>query len=172
MDSLAKGLVAVSDWAARILVAIAAASLVWLMLLLVGNVVLRSMAVPVLGAYEMASMVGIFVSGLALAEAQRTKSHVSIDILTSRLPGKVQKVLAAIVIIGSIALLTQLTVSLVVYGLNQRLTGAVTEALRLPFWPSVFLLAAGVAGLVLVLLGDLGRLWLERNKPADELTAW
>lgn len=172
MDSIARRVVAISDWVSKALLVIAAASLVWLMLLLVGNVVLRSVAEPVTGTYEMASMIGVLVAGLALADAQRAKSHVSIDFLTNRLPAKVQKWLAAVVIVASIALLVQLTVSLVVYGLNQRLTGAVTESLRIPFWPSVLLLAAGVAGIVLVLLGDLARLWLERDKKPAELTAW
>jgi hypothetical protein len=51
------------------------------------------------------------------------------------------------------------------YGLNLRDQGAVSDSLRLPYWPFSLVLAVGVAGLVLALLADL--LAIGRNLRSD-----
>src|SRR5699024_6156938 len=125
------------------------------------------------GTYEMVSVIGVAVGGLALAEAQAQKSHVAVDILVVRLPKKLQLFIAAIVTVGSIVLFAYLAYGLWSYGNVQRLTGTATEQLGIPEWPSVLSLLIGVIGLVLVLFGDLVRVVRATTRsPNPELDIW
>lgn len=161
-----------TEWISRTLATVAGVALVWMIVLLVGNIVLRLIASPVHGTYEMVTMTSIFVLGLGLAEAQVAKSHVSIDIVTARWSKRVQLAVGAIVTILAIIVFVQVVDALVAYGLNQRASGSTTESLGIPYWPSVFALAVGFGALMLALVADLVRIRDNARSPYPGVDIW
>lgn len=145
---------------------LAAAALLLMLLVTVGNIGLRIVASPYNGTFEIVTMLSVLVSGLALAEAQRRKSHIAIDLVMNRTPVRVQLLVGAVMTAVSVAMFALLAQQLVSYGLNLRDRGAATESLRLPYWPLSLALAAGVLVLALALVSDLlqiGRNLRSRN---------
>ena len=161
-----------TDGIARFLAYFAGVGLLLLLAVLVANVLFSAVAAPLRGAYEMVSVLGVAVGGLALAEAQVQKSHVAVDILTARLPKKLQRLIAGAVTVGSVVLFAYLAYGLWNYGNTQRLTGAATEQLGIPESLSTVSLLIGVFGLVLVLVGDLGRLVRSARNHSPEMDIW
>lgn len=147
------------------LAAIAAVAMLVMLVVTVGNIVLRLVAKPYNGTFEIVGMLSVVVTGLALAEAQRHKSHIAIDLLIEKAPVRVQLVVGAAMTVISGVMFFLLAQSLVFYGLNLRDVGSVTESLRLPYWPLALILAVGVAGLLLALVSDLAQ--IGRNLRSD-----
>ncbi|WP_298332022.1 TRAP transporter small permease [Haloactinopolyspora sp.] len=139
----------------------AGVALLLMVALTVGNIALRQIATPYHGTFELVGLLAVLVNGLALAAAQRSRTHVAVDLFMTRRPVRVQLVVGAIITTIAAVLFVLLTQQLVSYSLNLRDEGAVTESLRMPFWPMALALAVGVAGLALALVADL--LAIRRN---------
>lgn len=149
---------AVIDRIITTLAGIAAVAMLLMLVVTVGNIVLRLMAEPYNGTFEIVGMLSVVVNGLALAEAQRHKSHIAIDLLIEKTPIRAQLVVGAIVTVISGVMFFLLAQNLVSYGLNLRDAGSVSESLRLPYWPLALVLAVGVGGLLLALVSDLAQI--------------
>lgn len=158
-----RGLIRLSETVNRALVAVAGVALIGTMLVLIANIVMRIVATPVHGTFDLIEMTAVVVFGLALGEAQTHQAHVSINLLVGRFRKGVRLVIGAGVTIASAALFVQLATSLVIYGLNLRDQGAATESLAIPVWPSALVVVLGVGALVLALVADLGKVWLART---------
>jgi TRAP-type C4-dicarboxylate transport system permease small subunit len=143
------------NWTVSFFAGLAAAALLLMVLVTVGNIGLRVAATPYNGTYEIVGMLSVLVSGLALAEAQRHKTHIAIDLVMSRRSVRVQLLVGAVVTAVSAVMFALVAQELVSYGLNLRARGAATESLRLPYWPLSLALAAGVLVLALALVSDL-----------------
>lgn len=150
-----RGVVRASQAVNRGMAGVAGVALIAIMLVLMANVGMRLVAAPINGTFELVSMCAVLVFGLSLGEAQTSQSHVSIDIVVRRWPKRVRIIVGSIVTVAAVALFIQVITSLVVYGLNLREQGAATDTFGIPFWPSVFAVVIGVAGLVVALVGDL-----------------
>lgn len=158
MSGLAAALASVIDRIITALAGIAAMAVLLMLLVTVGNIGLRLFAEPFNGTFEVVGMLSVVVNGLALAEAQRRKSHIAIDLLIERAPIRAQLVVGAVVTLISIVMFFLLAQNLVSFGLNLRDVGSVSESLRLPYWPLALVLAVGVVGLLLALLSDLTKI--------------
>ena len=143
------------NWTVSFFAGLAAAALLLMVLVTVGNIGLRVAATPYNGTYEIVGMLSVLVSGLALAEAQRHKTHIAIDLVMSRRSVRVQLLVGAVTTAVSAAMFVMLAQQLVSYGLNLRDRGAATESLRLPYWPLALALAAGILVLDHALVSDL-----------------
>lgn len=130
-------------------------ALVALVLLATANVALRILRVPVGGTYEIVSFLGAIVTAGALAYTQKRKDHIVVDILSEKFPGPVKRALDAV----SYALTTALfaVVSWQTFGWGRRLqaSGELSETLKIAYYPFVFCVSLGFAGLALTLLLDL-----------------
>lgn len=151
-----------------VLAGVAALALVLMLFVTVGNIGLRLFATPYSGTFEIVGMLAVVVNGLALAEAQRHKAHIAIDLLTERMSTRVQLAIAAVVTAVSIGLFVLLSRQLLDYGLNLRRAGSVTESLKVPYWPLSLVLALGVLGLALALLSDLAQIGRNLRSDAPE----
>jgi len=85
------------NWTVSFFAGLAAAALLLMVLVTVGNIGLRVAATPYNGTYEIVGMLSVLVSGLALAEAQRHKTHIAIDLVMSRRSVRVQLLVGAVV---------------------------------------------------------------------------
>lgn len=158
MSGLAAAVDGVIDRVITALAGIAAVAVLLMLLVTVGNIGLRLFAEPFNGTFEVVGLLSVVVNGLALAEAQRRKSHIAIDLLIERAPIRAQLVVGAVVTLISIVMFFLLAQNLVSFGLNLRDVGSVSESLRLPYWPLALVLAVGVVGLLLALVSDLTKI--------------
>lgn len=134
---------------------IAGTFLVSMVLLTSANIVGRQAGTPISGTFEAMGFLGAVVFGLSLAFSHSKKEHLYVSILFDNFPKKVQKAARFVSNIGSIVLFSSLGVQLVRNGFNLRRVNEVSETLRVPYYPVVFILAFGVAVLVLLLVYEL-----------------
>lgn len=145
--------------------ALAGVALLAMLAVTVVNMVMRVVATPYFGTVDVVSLLAVLVNGFALAEAQRHKSHVAIELVTSRLAMRVQLVIAVVTTVLSMAIFTVAAWRLVVYAQNLSAARARTDSIGLSYWPVAMLLALGVTVLVLVLLRDLLLIRRQWNDP-------
>ncbi|WP_166345626.1 TRAP transporter small permease [Phytoactinopolyspora limicola] len=153
------------DMVTKALASVAGVVLLVMLTITVGNIGLRMFATPYHGTFEVVGLLAVLVNGLALAEAQRSRSHIAVDLVMRRAPVRIQLYVGGVITLVAVVLFGLLAQQLTSYGLNLRDQGAVTDSLRLPFWPVALVLAAGVAGLMLALVNDL--LVIRRNLRSD-----
>lgn len=139
------------------LAAVAGVALIVLMVVLLVNAVLRVVATPISGNYEIVTMLAAVIFGLALGDAQTYRAHVSIDLLVRGWRKRARIVVGALVTIAALALFVQLVLSLWVYTANLQARGAATDLLGLPVWPSALIVTVGLGGLVIALAADLAK---------------
>jgi len=162
--------VLITERVSRALASLAGLGLIAMLAILIINYVMRLFWQPLAGTYELVSLTAIIVGALALGEAQVYKAHVAIDIVTARLPKKVQLVVGAIVTIASIVLMVQVVLALGIYSSSMTAAGSATDFLKMPIGTIVWILAIGFVGLAIALVGDLGRIvraWRDRKPELD-----
>jgi TRAP-type C4-dicarboxylate transport system permease small subunit len=139
----------------KILMAAGGVALIVLVLLATGNVALRVVRAPLSGTYEIVAFLGAIVIAGALGDTQKRKDHIVVEILSEKFPPGVKRVLDGIGYAVSAVLFGIVTWRVFALGLTIQRSGELSETLKFPFHPFVYLVAAGFAILVLTLLLDL-----------------
>lgn len=133
---------------------VAGTALIGVMLLIGADIVGRLIGYPVPGAYEIVSLAGGLIIGLALPATSRAKGHVATDILLARLPERPRLFLTVTTrLIGTVLFLVA-AFGMIWMGVRLKESGEVTAELSLPFY--YFVYAIGGAFLVQTLI-----LWSE-----------
>jgi TRAP-type C4-dicarboxylate transport system permease small subunit len=138
----------------RAMVAVAAVLLVLLMLLSGVSVVARLCGAPFAGEYELAGFAGALLAAFALAETQRTRGHVELDVLTRRYTPRARRVAGAVNALLGAAAMGVVVLQLARSALAKMRAGEVSETLRLPFAWLMLAVAAGFLLLALVYVAD------------------
>jgi TRAP-type C4-dicarboxylate transport system permease small subunit len=126
-------------------------ALIGVMLLISADIVGRLFSHPVPGAYEVVSLAGGLIIGLALPATSRAKEHVSTDLLKDRLsPGPV-RILSAITRLIGIAIFLLAGWGMLQMGMRLRASGEVTAVLAIPFYYVAYI----IGGAFLVQTGVL-----------------
>src|SRR5690606_14534141 len=99
------------------------------MLMLVANIVLRLLGMPILGMYEVMASASVMMLGLSLADAQREKQNVAIDLVITRFPRRVQNAIAAFTTALSCVVFAVIALALIRYAGFQIDTGTTSELL-------------------------------------------
>ncbi len=133
----------------------AGAALIALTLLATANVGLRIFRAPVSGAYEIVSFLGAVVTAGALGYTQKRKDHIVVDILSERFPAPVKRALDGASHAVTLVLFSIVSWRTFVWGRRLIETGELSETLKVPYYPFVFVVSAGFAVLALTLLLDL-----------------
>ena len=133
---------------------IAGGALVAIMLLAVGNMFLRAFYVPFGATWEVIAFLAAIVTALALGYAQIQKVHVSIDLLVQRFPPRLRALLESITYLLSVILFATASWHIYLYAVRLQERGALSETLRLPYYPFTYAVAAGFLCFTLVLLAD------------------
>jgi TRAP-type C4-dicarboxylate transport system permease small subunit len=143
----------------RILLTLSGAAVVALMLLATGNVVLRIFHAPYRGTYEIVSFLGAIGVAFALASTQRRKGNIVVDILSSRYPAPVKRLVDALSA-GITALFFGIVAwQVAVWGARLMAAGEVSETLKIVYYPFVFGVAAGFGLLALTSFLDIPRVF-------------
>lgn len=98
---------------------------------------------PILGTYELVGFLTAAVVGLALARCALENSHIVISFLTDKLPPSWQRFIELAVDLPAMFFLFFAAYNLFVYGLRLESSGVVSSTIRLPFYPFIYLVAAG-----------------------------
>lgn len=151
------GLLRTSGAVNGLLARIAAVALLIIVLIICGNIAVRTVSSPLNGTYELVSMAAVVVFGLSIGYAHTRGAHASIDLVVARWPRRARIVLGGMVSAASAALFVQVAVSVVVYSGTQREQGSATEVLGIPTWPAALLVAFGMAALALALIADAAK---------------
>ena len=138
----------------RGLAIIAGISLVAMVMVTVGEMVLRMFARPMAGIVETIGWLAAVTTAFALGYTQTHQGHVSIDLFTRRLGSRSQAVLSMLVNLISAALFMIVSWNVFRYAGVLRETGSLSETMKVIVYPWVYLVSLGCAGLTLALLVD------------------
>jgi len=153
-----RGITTATDKVARVLAYLSGAAMLLLIVVLVGNAIMSQLGSPYEATYEVVSALGVVVGGLALAEAQVYKAHIAIDILMKRAPKYFQLFFGTVMTVALIIMFGYLAWGLWTYLDLQRNLNSATDQLNIPTWVLILPLLVGVIGLIIALVGDLGRI--------------
>lgn len=142
-------------------------ALLALVLLATGNVASRVGRAPFAGTYEIVSFLGAIVIAGALGHTQRRKDHIVVDILSERFPAPVKRLLDAVNHAVTCGLFGIAAWQVWVWGDKLRLSGELSETLKLTYYPFVYVVAAGFGVLAGVLFIDCMKTVL-RGKESEE----
>jgi TRAP-type C4-dicarboxylate transport system permease small subunit len=127
------------------------------------DVVLRYLAKPIVGTYELVSFLGVAVVALALPRASLMGSHVYVDLLVDKVSVGWRKGFRIVTRVLVFLLFLFAAWYFVFMARNFMATKTVTMTLKVPFYPVVFALAASSIVQCLVSICDVaGEL---RRKP-------
>jgi TRAP-type C4-dicarboxylate transport system permease small subunit len=133
---------------------LAGCSLLLLILVVVVNAIMRVFYAPFSGATEIAGWLTAVSIAFGLGYTQVKRGYVEIDALVERLPKGLQLTIKRIMLFISMIFYSLVAWQITVYGLNVMNNGNLSETMQLPFYPLIFLLSLGFAGLTLALLVD------------------
>lgn len=153
VEKLSRGLDRVAGWA-----------LVAIMLLVVGNVVMRLFGKPIQGTYEWVSFLSALAIGLALAQCAVEDGHLSVTFLVDRLPRSWK---GPVLFFGSaitVVFLAFTTWAVARYATSMVRSGEVGMSTHIPFYPFIYLIAFGFLVYCLVIFVKIGTTWKEEVK--------
>lgn len=152
--------------------AVAGALLVALVLLSGANVACRLAGRPLSASYELSGFAGALIAALALADTQRRRGHVELDLFTRAYSPRARRVLGAFNVLAGAALMVLLGGQLASRAGALLRAGEVSETLKLPYpWlmyaasGGLFLLAASfLTDFVLLAFGCADKSAYERQR--------
>jgi TRAP-type C4-dicarboxylate transport system permease small subunit len=134
---------------------VAGIALIGVMLLIGCDIVGRIFGCPVPGAYELVSLGGGLIIGLALPATSRAKGHVSTDILLAKLPEKSKRILNLVTRLIGIAVFLLAGCGMVLMGLRLKASGEVTAVLALPFYHVAYAIGGAFLIQTIILFSEI-----------------
>jgi len=129
--------------------------LIGVMLLIGSDIVGRIFGCPVPGTYEIVSLMGGLIVGLALPATSRTKGHVSTDFLLEKLSKKSRLLLTVSTRFIGIVLFLLAGWGMVMMGVRLKASGEVTAVLAFPFYYAAYAVGGAFFIQTLVLLSEI-----------------
>ncbi|MDQ1334845.1 MAG: hypothetical protein QG552_1795 [Thermodesulfobacteriota bacterium] len=144
---------------------VASASLVGMMLLTCADVVMRYVfSRPIIGTYDLVSLMGAVLVSFAMPYTMLKKGHVAVEILIQRLSKGTQLIIETFTHLIGISLFLVLVWQAILLSRDMKAAGEVTPTLLLPFYPIVYCMAICFFGLCLAILVNLLEIWTKRAK--------
>jgi TRAP-type C4-dicarboxylate transport system permease small subunit len=134
---------------------VAGIALMGVMLLIGADIVGRIFGHPVPGAYEIVSIAGGLIVGLALPATSQAKGHVSADLLTGKLSGKPKYFLDVVTRLIGITIFLLAGYGMVMMGIRLRTSGEVTAVLAIPFHYIAYAIGGAFWVQILILLSEI-----------------
>jgi TRAP-type C4-dicarboxylate transport system permease small subunit len=135
-----------------------------MMILTVADVVLRYLGKPLTGTYELMAFSGALVIGFAVAQASLDDAHVSMDMVTEKLPLFSKTVLLFVTKLIGLVLFALISLGLFMKAHDLYKTGEVSLTLRVPYYPVAYGLSLCGFAECLVLLSDILRIVFKGGK--------
>jgi TRAP-type C4-dicarboxylate transport system permease small subunit len=122
----------------RFINVIAGISLTFLMLLTIGDVILRFFKMPIVGTYELVAFSGAIVIGFSLPLTSWMRGHIFVDFFVVRFSKKVQNIFNIATRCMVFILFSLMGWNLLKYALDLKRSGEVSLTLQMPFYPVTF----------------------------------
>ncbi len=146
------------------------------------NVVCRMAGRPLSAGYELSGFAGALIAALSLAETQRRRGHVELDLFTRNYSPALQRRIGAVNTLAGAALMVVVALQIASRARVLLAAGEVSETLKLPYPWLMYVVALGLLLLSLSFLTDfvllamgIGHLdaeakaSLQRNRPVNSI---
>ena len=147
-------LISMEKWFCALGMAVAGVLLTALLLMSGANVVCRLVGKPLNAPYELSGYFAAVMIALALAETQRRRGHVEIDIFTRLYSPRVKRCLGAVNVLASAALTVVLATQITFRAASLLAGGEVSETLKIPYAYMMFGVSFGLYLLTVSFLTD------------------
>ena len=164
-------LVRLERWLCLTGLGVAGALLCALVLLSGANVFGRLLGHPIGGSYEISGFLGALIAALALADTQRKRGHVELDMFTKRYKPLVKRLVGAFNMLCGFALLLVLAIQQINRAKRLLAAGELSETLRLPYPWLMYLCAGGLFLLACAYLTDCVYLLTRRDPDTEALAS-
>ena len=145
----------INNFLNKILLFSGSVAVLLLMSLATVNVVLRFFFnAPYRGAYELVGFLGAVVIAFALGTTQKGKDHIVVDILTSKFPKRVNRILDGINYFITTIFFAIVSWQVFIWGTKILKSGEVSETLKIVFYPFIYSVSLGFAVFSLTLIVD------------------
>ena len=130
-------------------------TLIFIMIVTVSDVILRSLGRPIVGVYELVGFSGAVVIGFSIPFTSWVRGHIYVDFLILKLSPTARKIFHFSTRAMALALFFMIGWNLIKVGNDLWKSGEVSPTLQMPFYPVVY--GVGVSCLIqcLVLLADM-----------------
>ena len=135
-----------------------------MMLLVVGNILLRVVWRPIFGTYDIVGFIGAILVAFAIAYCAVQRGHIAVELVVTRFPKRVQGIIGSITGIFSLGIFGLITWQCLVLANDMWRLGELSMSAHMPFYPYIYGVAFGCALLCLVILVDLGKSLAEAVK--------
>jgi TRAP-type C4-dicarboxylate transport system permease small subunit len=134
---------------------LAGIALMGVMLLIGSDIVGRIFGHPVPGTYEIVSVAGGLIVGLASPATSRAKGHVSADLLACRLSEKPRIFLAVVTRLMGILIFLLAGYGMIMMGVRLKASGEVTAVLSLPFYYAAYAIGGAFLMQTMILFSEI-----------------
>ena len=123
---------------------VAEVALTFAMCLTVADIILRYFRRPIIGTYELVAFSGVLVIGFSLPLTSWMRGHISVDIITSKLPKKARDILNITTRCLAIGILLLISWNLIKYGMDLHKAREFSLTLRMPYYPVAYALGISI----------------------------
>ena len=142
--------------AAQLLDGIGQIVLLAVMLLVILNIVLRTLFdKPITGSYDLVSLFIVIVVALALANCAVGKGHIAVEFIVERFSAGIQRFIDIIMNIASFIFIGLFTYNVGVYAYAAAVAGDESWTLKIPLYPFISLVCIGFILLCMVIIINL-----------------
>jgi TRAP-type C4-dicarboxylate transport system permease small subunit len=138
----------------RAMLVIAGLALAAMTLITIGNIGSRLLYAPIKGTVELTGFFGAIAAAFALGATQQKRGHTSVDILIQKFSPRTRKALLGINAALGAVFFCLAGWQLITWGTTLRLTGEITETLRIIYYPVVYAVALGCFAMTLTLTAE------------------
>lgn len=134
---------------------LAGSVLIFMIIVTMTDVILRSFGKPIFGAYELISMAGGFVVGFAIPYTSWKRGHVYVDSIINSFSKGRKDVMNVTTRCLSILLFLMIGSNFIKMGMTFYVKGEVTSSLHVPYYPVAFGLGVSCLIQCLLLFSDI-----------------
>lgn len=138
---------------------IAGIAVTFMMLLTVADVLLRAGGRPIIGTFEVVSLLLALVIGFGIPQVSIDRGHVSMDFLTEKLSKKGRRVMNTFTRVLCLILFAFIGYKLFSVGARFHASGEVTPTIMIPFYPVAYGVAVCCLLECCVFIFDIVRIW-------------
>jgi len=143
----------------KLLNTIAGIAVTFMMLLTVADVLLRASGHPIIGTFEIVSLLLALVIGFGIPQVSLDRGHVYMDFLVEKLSEKGRRMMTTFTRILCLILFASIGYKLFSVGAKFHASGEVSPTIMLPFYPVAYGVAVCCLLECCVLISDIVRIW-------------
>jgi TRAP-type C4-dicarboxylate transport system permease small subunit len=145
----------INEWLCDVFLWIGGVALVVMTAVSCINVILRMVATPIAGIYDLVCYLGALVASLPLAYTQLKKGHIAVDIVSLMFPARLRKTAIGVSYVLGMIFFAAAAWKLAGLGNILMNAGEVSETLKMPFWPFTYAVAVSCGLMVFCLFVDV-----------------